>query len=297
MQTVESTMPGKSQRNSKFAVNDMVDETEAAPYIGANDDDNEQIVSLDVSDAIEDDEDDNASSSSEGDVDEGDVDEGVEEPEQDEDDDEDEHALVEDDEEDDEDEDDEGEEDDDDEDEEGEDDEDDEGVPKSKKAAVRIKSTGRKGGKKPEPIAEDEEVQYGIESDEEADDEELQKFEEGTRHQYLLDFHPEAVAVDFEEVRALCTVVRDSNGTIIDPLHRTIPVLTKYEKARILGLRAKQLNSNMKHSMSGLPDFIIDGYTIAEAELKDKRIPFIIRRPLPNGSSEYWRVNDLEVLY
>jgi hypothetical protein len=29
-------------------------------------------------------------------------------------------------------------------------------------------------------------------------------------------------------------------------------------------------------------------------ELKQKRIPFIIRRPLPNGGSEYWRVQDLE---
>ena len=29
-------------------------------------------------------------------------------------------------------------------------------------------------------------------------------------------------------------------------------------------------------------------------ELKLKRIPFIIRRPLPNGGSEYWKIQDLE---
>ena len=39
---------------------------------------------------------------------------------------------------------------------------------------------------------------------------------------------------------------------------------------------------------------IIDGYIIAEEELKQKRIPFIIRRPLPNGGSEYWKLQDLE---
>ena len=41
---------------------------------------------------------------------------------------------------------------------------------------------------------------------------------------------------------------------------------------------------------------MIDGLTIAEEELKQKKIPFIIRRPLPNGASEYWKVKDLEML-
>ena len=42
---------------------------------------------------------------------------------------------------------------------------------------------------------------------------------------------------------------------------------------------------------------MIDGYTIALQELKEGKIPFIIRRPLPNGASEYWKINDLERLY
>ena len=41
---------------------------------------------------------------------------------------------------------------------------------------------------------------------------------------------------------------------------------------------------------------MIEGLTIAEKELEDKKVPFIIRRPLPNGSSEYWKVKDLEML-
>jgi hypothetical protein len=39
---------------------------------------------------------------------------------------------------------------------------------------------------------------------------------------------------------------------------------------------------------------MIDGYLIAERELKEKRIPFILRRPLPGGGIEYWNVRDLE---
>jgi len=41
----------------------------------------------------------------------------------------------------------------------------------------------------------------------------------------------------------------------------------------------------------------LDGETdpleIAEKELRAKKIPFIIRRKLPNGESEDWRVGDL----
>ena len=45
-----------------------------------------------------------------------------------------------------------------------------------------------------------------------------------------------------------------------------------------------------------VPENIIDGYLIAEIELEQKKIPFIIRRPLPNGGSEYWRLNDLQII-
>lgn len=139
-----------------------------------------------------------------------------------------------------------------------------------------------------------EEIQYGIDSDD--DEVEFEKFEEDTRDQYLLNFHPEAMAVNFEEVKSLCTIVRDEDGDIIDPFHTTIPIMTKYEKARILGLRAKQLNSNIR-PMVPIPDYMIDSYRIAEFELAKKAIPFIIRRPLPDGRSEYWRINDLTCVY
>ena len=219
-------------------------------------------------------------------------DEGVEEPEQDENDDEDVEQEIENDEDEEEDEDDDDEEDDDDDEE-----EDDSGEyenDEEHRESKKTRKTLKRGGKKPE-IADEEEIQYGIESDDE-DDAELDKFDEATREQYLLDFHPESLAIDFDQVRAMCSLVRNEAGDIIDPFHKTIPVLTKYEKARILGLRAKQLNSNVSPNID-VPSNIIDGYLIAEMELKEKRIPFIIRRPLPNGTSEYWRLEDLEVLY
>ena len=72
--------------------------------------------------------------------------------------------------------------------------------------------------------------------------------------------------------------------------------MSKYEKTRILGQRAKQINSGNKPFVN-VPKNIMDGYLIAQEELMQKKLPFIIRRPLPSGGSEYWRIKDLEILY
>ena len=121
----------------------------------------------------------------------------------------------------------------------------------------------------------------------------LKKFDKEINHNYLTDIHPECVSLNYDEILAMTKIVRDKTGVIIDDLHKTIPYLTKYERARILGQRAVQINSGATTFVK-VPEKIIDGYFIAELELQEKRIPFIIRRPLPNGGSEYWCVKDLE---
>jgi DNA-directed RNA polymerase I, II, and III subunit RPABC2 len=129
--------------------------------------------------------------------------------------------------------------------------------------------------------------------DEEQDDDYLQKMNEDVRKKVIEDFHPELKTLNYEEVDALATVVRDKQNYIIDPLHRTLPILTRYEKARVLGERARQINAGASPMIEVEPT-LVDGYLIALKELEQKRIPFIIQRPLPNGTSEYWRVSDLE---
>jgi DNA-directed RNA polymerase subunit K/omega len=42
---------------------------------------------------------------------------------------------------------------------------------------------------------------------------------------------------------------------------------------------------------------ILDNTLIAEKELREKKIPFIIMRPIPDGTAEYWNVADLEYIY
>jgi DNA-directed RNA polymerase subunit K/omega len=131
--------------------------------------------------------------------------------------------------------------------------------------------------------------------DEDYDDSYLQKFDSEVTKNYINDFHPECLIQNYDEITKLTTVVRDSNNIIVDPLHRTIPFLTKYEKARILGQRAKQIETGARPFIS-VPENVIDGYVIAELELQQKRIPFIIRRPIPGGAFEYWNIRDLEMI-
>jgi len=137
----------------------------------------------------------------------------------------------------------------------------------------------------------------GEDTEDEDDDDQayLQKFNTDIQRQYLMEFHPESIVHNYEEIKALTTVVRDANNNIIDKFHRTLPYLTKYERARVLGQRAKQINSGAKAFVK-VPENVIDGYLIAEMELVQKRIPFIIRRPIPGGACEYWKLKDLEII-
>jgi DNA-directed RNA polymerase subunit K/omega len=133
------------------------------------------------------------------------------------------------------------------------------------------------------------------EDEEEDGDAYLQKLDSALQQQIISDYHPELKSHNNVEIELLSRVIRDENGVIIDPLHKTIPFITRYEKARILGERAKQLNSGAKPVIDIEPT-IIDGYLIALKEYEQKKIPFIIKRPIPNGGIEYWKFEDLEMI-
>jgi DNA-directed RNA polymerase I, II, and III subunit RPABC2 len=108
--------------------------------------------------------------------------------------------------------------------------------------------------------------------------------------------HPELI-VDYIE-----TVLNKIPLKVIQPTdkkpdenHKTYPYLNLYEKARIIGLRANQLSQGARPFIVVPPD-ITDVKDIARLELAQKRLPFIVKRPLPNGTAEYWRLQDLMLL-
>ena len=112
---------------------------------------------------------------------------------------------------------------------------------------------------------------------------------------YIKVYHPEELQLSFEEIHNLSLVTRNDKGIIIDDNHKTYPVLSKYEKAKIIGIRVNQLNCGANAFVSE-QNLNIDKVLVVERELKEKKLPFIIKRPIPNGKFEYWNVNDLEFI-
>merc|ERR1712099_63220 len=74
----------------------------------------------------------------------------------------------------------------------------------------------------------------------------------------------------------------------------TSPYMTKYERARVLGTRALQI------AMCAPVMVELEGETdplqIAMKELKQRKIPIIIRRYLPDQSYEDWAIDELIIV-
>jgi DNA-directed RNA polymerase I, II, and III subunit RPABC2 len=135
------------------------------------------------------------------------------------------------------------------------------------------------------------------EEDEEDEDEKyLQKFNEHLQTDLLERMHPEINHCNYDEMIALTRVVRDAKGRIVDPLHKTLPFVTKYEKAHIIGARAEQLDRDAE-AFVPVDSKIITGRAIAIREFEERKIPYILARPLPDGSVEYWNLKDLEIIH
>jgi len=73
--------------------------------------------------------------------------------------------------------------------------------------------------------------------------------------------------------------------------YKTSPILTKYERCRVLSERASQINCGAEIYLDN-PESFSNAYDIAVQELNEKRIPYIIRRPYGNYC-EYWKLKDL----
>jgi DNA-directed RNA polymerases I, II, and III subunit RPABC2 len=73
----------------------------------------------------------------------------------------------------------------------------------------------------------------------------------------------------------------------------TTAVMTKYERARVLGTRALQISMNAPVAVALEGE--TDPLTIAVKELRERLTPLIIRRVLPDNTYEDWSVSELLV--
>ncbi len=148
-------------------------------------------------------------------------------------------------------------------------------------------------------VEDDEDIEDADEDDEDDEedlDESLKKLEKDIDNDIILKHHPEIIQNNYDEILALCKIIRNDKGVIVDELHKTYPFITKYEYARVIGMRSKQLNNGADPFVK-VDRGMIDGYTIALKEMEEKKIPFIIARPMPNGGREYWKLQDLELIH
>lgn len=88
--------------------------------------------------------------------------------------------------------------------------------------------------------------------------------------------------------------------------NRTSPMMTRFERTKVLGLRTEQiargslplLDAEEIEQLASSPtaSFASISLHLATQELRKKKTPYVIVRTLPNGKRETWRVADMIVI-
>lgn len=101
---------------------------------------------------------------------------------------------------------------------------------------------------------------------------------------------------DDDDIFSVTILDKDIKNNLIIPDNKRISrnILTKYERVRLLGTRAKQISDGSKVFVKY--DGSKSARELAELELIHKVIPLKIKRPMPNGRFEIWKISELEVL-
>jgi DNA-directed RNA polymerase subunit K/omega len=104
-----------------------------------------------------------------------------------------------------------------------------------------------------------------------------------------MDQHPEVKPIFRKEVA----------DNVKEP-RTTREYFTKYEYTALVATRAHQIAEGAKPlvDLTGLktsdPRFI---ELVAKREIAMRKLPFIIRRQMPNGTAEFWSAQEMEVMW
>lgn len=157
----------------------------------------------------------------------------------------------------------------------GNDDDDDEADDEDKPVLPKPKPSSKKASGAAAAGAAGADLPLAGDDDEE---EELELMDED----YIERVHPEAILPDSRELRAIL-----ADKSIV---RRSRPILSKYEATSIVSMRAKQI---INGSAPLVDTDETDPIEIARKELRTKLVPVIVRRVMPDGVSEYWRLSEL----
>jgi DNA-directed RNA polymerases I, II, and III subunit RPABC2 len=101
--------------------------------------------------------------------------------------------------------------------------------------------------------------------------------------------HPEVKPIFRQEVVEAIKEPRKTRG-----------FYTKYEYTALVAMRAQQLAEGAKPlvELTGLrPSDPLFVWNVAKREIEQRKLPFLVRRQLPDGSAEFWSTQELEILW
>ena len=78
---------------------------------------------------------------------------------------------------------------------------------------------------------------------------------------------------------------------------KTSSIMTKYEYTKLIALRAHQISmtADVKLDMEEIKQLKFDPIELAKRELWERTLPFAIKRKLPNGEEEIWKIDEMEI--
>jgi DNA-directed RNA polymerase subunit K/omega len=106
--------------------------------------------------------------------------------------------------------------------------------------------------------------------------------------------HPETI-LDYAEVIEPLIQLEEVVPSGGDKHHKSQPFLSLYEKTKILSFRSNQLAQGARPYIT-VPEHLTNVLEIAKLELTQRRLPYIVKRPMPDRTFEYWRLSDLMII-
>jgi DNA-directed RNA polymerase I, II, and III subunit RPABC2 len=106
--------------------------------------------------------------------------------------------------------------------------------------------------------------------------------------------HPETI-LDYAEVIEPLIQIEEVVPSGGDKHHKSQPFLSIYEKTKILSFRSNQLAQGARPYIT-IPEHVTNVLEIAKLELAQRRLPYIVKRPMPDRTFEYWRLSDLMII-
>ena len=58
----------------------------------------------------------------------------------------------------------------------------------------------------------------------------MEKYSNEYKNNYIIDFHPECLSKNYNEINNLVNIIRNEHNIIIDEFHKTLPILINMKK-------------------------------------------------------------------